>query len=155
MAGKRPKVEPIRNPTLFEMDKLGRPARVVNSLNIERPYSDPGLLLGTSSFTADGWQGSFYPPGMQTRNFLSYYTTQFKTVEIDSTGCGTPSASAVMNWYERTPALCPTRGRERRSKRSRGIPVSSLPPAVTQSTEARVRVNQVRFVFVDLLLDAT
>jgi hypothetical protein len=31
MAEKRPKVEPIRNPTLFEMDKLGRPARVVNS----------------------------------------------------------------------------------------------------------------------------
>jgi uncharacterized protein YecE (DUF72 family) len=48
-------------------------------------------------------KGSFYPPGMQTRNFLSYYATQFKTVEIDSTYYGTPGASTVMNWYERTP----------------------------------------------------
>jgi uncharacterized protein YecE (DUF72 family) len=85
---------------------MGRPEctpELVTSLNVERPYSDPGLLLGTSSFTAAGWQGSFYPAGMQTRNFLSYYATQFKTVEIDSTYYGTPSASTVMNWHERTP----------------------------------------------------
>ena len=103
MTPKRPRVEPIRNPTLFEMDKLDVAVRLANSLNIERPYSGPGLLVGTSSFTASGWQGSFYPPGMQTRNFLSYYATQFKTVEIDSTYYGPPSASTVMNWYERTP----------------------------------------------------
>jgi hypothetical protein len=34
---------------------------------------------------------------MQTRNFLSYYATKFRTVEIDSTYYGTPSASTVMN----------------------------------------------------------
>jgi hypothetical protein len=51
---KRPKVEPIRNPTLFEMDKLDVAGRLANSLNVERPYSDPGLLLGTSAFTANG-----------------------------------------------------------------------------------------------------
>jgi uncharacterized protein YecE (DUF72 family) len=100
---KRPKVEPIRNATLFEMNKPEHAPQLVTSRNIERPYSAPGLLLGTSSFTADGWQDSFYPPGMQTRNFLSYYATQFKTVEIDSTYYGTPSASTVTNWYERTP----------------------------------------------------
>jgi hypothetical protein len=76
---KRPKVEPIRNPTLFEMGKLEQPTKLVNSLGVERPYSDPGLLLGTSSFTADGWRGSFYPPGMQTRNYLAYYATQSPT----------------------------------------------------------------------------
>jgi uncharacterized protein YecE (DUF72 family) len=103
MVGKRPKVEPLRNPTLFEMGKLEQPAKLVNSLIVERPYSEPGLLLGTSSFTAAGWQGSFYPPGMQTRNFLSYYATQFKTVEIDSTYYGTPSVSTVTNWYKCTP----------------------------------------------------
>jgi uncharacterized protein YecE (DUF72 family) len=62
------------------------------------------VLLGTSSFTADGWQGSFYPPSMQTRNFLSYEATQFKTVEIDSTYYGTPSAATVTKWYECTPS---------------------------------------------------
>jgi uncharacterized protein YecE (DUF72 family) len=103
MAGKRPKVEPIRNPTLFEMDKLEQAGNLANSLNVERPYYEPGLLLGTSAFTANGWAGAFYPPGMKPHGFLSYYATQFKTVEIDSTYYGTPSASTVTNWYERTP----------------------------------------------------
>jgi uncharacterized protein YecE (DUF72 family) len=99
---KRKKVEPLRNPTLFQMDKLDEP--VASELNVQRPYSLPGILLGTSAFTASGWQGSFYPRGMQPRDFLSYYATQFATVEIDSTYYGTPSASTVTAWREKTPA---------------------------------------------------
>ncbi len=85
------------------MDKLEQAGRLANSLNVERPYSEPGLLLGTSAFTANGWAGVFYPPGMKPRDFLSYYARQFKTVEIDSTYYRTPSASTVTNSYERTP----------------------------------------------------
>ena len=76
MNPKRPKVEPIRQPTLFQMEKLDQ-AVEPGELKIERPYSLPGILLGTSAFTADGWHGSFYPPGMKSRDFLSYYATQF------------------------------------------------------------------------------
>ncbi len=100
---RRPKAGPILHPTLFEMNKLEQPSQPVNKVKVGRPYFAPALLLGTSSFTAAGWQDSFYPPGTQPRNFLSYYATQFNTVEIDSTYYGTPSASAVTNWYERTP----------------------------------------------------
>ncbi len=103
MPRKRPKVEPILNPTLFEMDKLEQARNLANSLYVERPYSEPGLLLGTSAFTANGWPGAFYPPGMKPRDFLSYYARQFQTVEIDSTYYATPSASTVTNWYEKTP----------------------------------------------------
>lgn len=102
MTGKRSKVEPIRNPTLFEMDKLEVAGRLANSLGVERPYCEPGLLLGTSAFTANGWPGAFYPPGTKPPDFLSYYATQFKTVEIDSTYYGTPSAATVTGWYEKT-----------------------------------------------------
>jgi uncharacterized protein YecE (DUF72 family) len=98
----RPKVEPIRQPTLFQMEKLERAAEL-GELKIERPYSLPGILLGTSAFTANGWQGSFYPPGMKSNQFLSYYATQFATVELDSTYYSTPSASTVTSWYEKTP----------------------------------------------------
>jgi hypothetical protein len=63
----RPKVEPIRNPTLFEMGKLGKAAELTSQPKIERPYSLPGILLGTSAFTAAGWEGSFYPRGTQPR----------------------------------------------------------------------------------------
>jgi uncharacterized protein YecE (DUF72 family) len=99
----RPKVEPIRSPTLFEMEKLDKAADLTSQLKVERPYSLPGILLGTSAFTANGWQGSFYPPGMKSRDFLSYYATQFATVEVDSTFYGCPSTRTVNNWGARTP----------------------------------------------------
>jgi uncharacterized protein YecE (DUF72 family) len=100
---KRPEAGPIRNPTLFPMDKLEEAERLASSPVVERPYSLPGILLGTSSFTAAGWEGSFYPRGMQSRDFLSYYASQFATVEVDSTFYGCPSASTVNNWSARTP----------------------------------------------------
>jgi len=100
---KRPKVEPIRNPTLFEMHKPDVAERPANSLHFERPYYEPGLLLGTSAFTAAGWEGSFYPAGMKSRDFLSYYSSRFATLELDSTFYGTPGASTVTSWYEKTP----------------------------------------------------
>jgi len=100
---KRPKIESIGSPTLFEMGKPEKTAKSTSSPNIERPYSEAGLYLGTSAFTAAGWQGSFYPPGMQSREYLTHYATQFRTVEVDSTFYGTPSPSTVMAWNERTP----------------------------------------------------
>jgi uncharacterized protein YecE (DUF72 family) len=101
---KHPKIDLIRNPTLFEMDKIEQPGPVANSPLVGHRYSEPGLLLGTSAFSAAGWQGSFYPPGTNPRDFLTYYGTRFKTVEIDSTYYGTPSESTVKGWYKKTPS---------------------------------------------------
>jgi uncharacterized protein YecE (DUF72 family) len=85
------------------MEKLEEAATLPNTLAGDRPYSLPEILLGTSAFTAAGWEGSFYPPGMQSRDILSYYATQFATVEVDSTFYGCPSARTVNNWAARTP----------------------------------------------------
>jgi len=85
------------------MGKLVEAETLPNSFKIERPYPEPGLFLGTSAFTAAGWPGSFYPVGMKPANYLTHYATQFQTVEIDSTYYGTPSASTVRSWYEKTP----------------------------------------------------
>jgi uncharacterized protein YecE (DUF72 family) len=64
----------------------------------------PGpIRLGTSAFTADGWQGTFYPAGLKPVDFLGYYATQFSTVEVDSTFYRIPSAAAVKRWYSVTP----------------------------------------------------
>jgi uncharacterized protein YecE (DUF72 family) len=59
--------------------------------------------IGTSSFTAAGWPGTFYPAGMQPRDFLTYYATKFSTVEIDSTFYRAPSRSTVAGWAAKTP----------------------------------------------------
>jgi len=97
---RRPNRNAAFNPTLFD---LGKPERAHALANIERPYSENGLFLGTSAFTANGWSGSFYPVAMKPREYLSFYATRFRTVEIDSTYYGTPSAATVDGWYRKTP----------------------------------------------------
>ena len=87
----------VRQPTLFELSEQSEP------LNTDRPFALPNIFLGTSSFTASGWEGSFYPLGMRSRDLLRHYSTQFQTVEIDSTFYGTPATSTVSSWNEKTP----------------------------------------------------
>ena len=62
------------------------------------------IRLGTSSWTGEGWLGSFYPAGSKPQDFLPLYAERFDTVEIDSTFYRIPAASAVRQWRERTPA---------------------------------------------------
>jgi uncharacterized protein YecE (DUF72 family) len=61
------------------------------------------IRLGTSSFTADGWNGSFYPRGMKSADYLGYYSKRFDTVEVDSTFYRCPTVEAVRNWALKTP----------------------------------------------------
>ena len=63
-----------------------------------------GILAGTSAFTAAGWEGTFYPVGMKAAEYLRFYATRFRTVEVDSTFYGTPKPERVRAWYDRTPA---------------------------------------------------
>jgi uncharacterized protein YecE (DUF72 family) len=62
----------------------------------------PEIRIGTIAFTAEGWIGSFYPPGTLARDFLSYYATQFDTVELDNTFYRTPAISTVEGWDLKT-----------------------------------------------------
>jgi uncharacterized protein YecE (DUF72 family) len=59
--------------------------------------------IGTSAFTAAGWETSFYPAGMKPRDYLTYYATKFDTVEIDSTFYRSPAKAVVQGWAEKTP----------------------------------------------------
>jgi uncharacterized protein YecE (DUF72 family) len=63
----------------------------------------PSLYIGTSAFTAAGWEGSFYPDGTKPADFLRYYAQHFNSVEIDSTFYRIPSASTVRSWANKTP----------------------------------------------------
>jgi uncharacterized protein YecE (DUF72 family) len=64
---------------------------------------DAPIYLGTSAFTAAGWDTAFYPAGMKAADYLSYYATKFQAVEIDSTFYGTPAAATVARWRNKTP----------------------------------------------------
>lgn len=63
----------------------------------------PDMHIGTSAFTAAGWEGSFYPKGVKPADYLSYYATKFDTVELNNTFYRTPTLSTVKGWEAKTP----------------------------------------------------
>jgi uncharacterized protein YecE (DUF72 family) len=95
------KITPLPDGTPYLFD-IAKP--VASERKIDRPFAAQGVFLGTSSFTASGWQSTFYPPGTKSADYLKYYATQFQTVEIDSTFYGIPSVETVKCWHEKTPA---------------------------------------------------
>lgn len=62
------------------------------------------IHVGTSAFTAAGWERAFYPAGMKPADYLTYYATKFDTVEVDSTFYRSPSVATVNGWERKTPA---------------------------------------------------
>ncbi len=100
----RPEVG-LRIQTHTHQDADGQPfvALVNGAYYFERGATMSSIHLGTSAFTAAGWEGSFYPEGMKPADFLSYYATKFDTVEVDSTFYRTPSAATVNGWERKTP----------------------------------------------------
>src|SRR5216684_500947 len=79
------------------------PSGVQHGFAVLSSVNHSPILLGTSSFTATGWQGSFYPKGLRPADYLSYYAQHFDTVEIDSTFYATPNVSVVRSWNAKTP----------------------------------------------------
>ena len=59
------------------------------------------LLLGTSGWSYNEWNGVFYPNS--SVNKLSYYSKLYSTVEIDSTFYAFPSKEMVLGWARYTP----------------------------------------------------
>jgi hypothetical protein len=61
------------------------------------------IWIGTSGRTYDGWRGPFYPKETPKRLWLTYYSTQFHTTEINGSFYRTPAIDAVRNWRDSTP----------------------------------------------------
>ena len=60
------------------------------------------LLMGTSSFSEPDWVGPFYPKGTKQSDFIKYYASVYRTVEIDATYYAIPSQAAINNWITKT-----------------------------------------------------
>jgi len=61
------------------------------------------IHIGTSAFTAAGWESAFYPAGMKPADYLTYYATKFDTVEVDATFYRAPSVATVNGWARKVP----------------------------------------------------
>jgi uncharacterized protein YecE (DUF72 family) len=63
----------------------------------------PNLHLGTIGWSYNFWKGNFYPAKTASKDFLSYYSKQFNTVEVDATFYRNPTEETVKNWRAVTP----------------------------------------------------
>jgi uncharacterized protein YecE (DUF72 family) len=61
------------------------------------------LRIGTSGFHYKHWRGIFYPDGLATSRWFSYYAQRFDTVEINNTFYPLPSAAAFDGWKKQAP----------------------------------------------------
>ena len=60
------------------------------------------VLIGCSSFSVGYWKGIFYPEDLPSRDYLAFYSTKFKTVEINSTFYHKPTAKTLERWRDST-----------------------------------------------------
>ncbi|GIV17227.1 MAG: hypothetical protein KatS3mg022_2662 [Armatimonadota bacterium] len=61
------------------------------------------VLIGTSGWSYDHWQGIFYPPELEREGWLAFYARAFPTVEINSSFYRLPFENMVLGWHRRTP----------------------------------------------------
>jgi len=69
----------------------------MNELNGRR------ILIGTSGYSYNDWLGNFYPQFCSSKDFLRFYASVFKTVEIDATFYRIPTPEMVKKWKQCTP----------------------------------------------------
>ncbi len=61
------------------------------------------LYIGCSGFYYDDWKGSFYPVDIPKKEWLSFYSDQFKSVEINRSFYKIPAKKDLINWAQSTP----------------------------------------------------
>jgi len=61
------------------------------------------VYVGTIGWSYNFWKGSFYPAKLPSPKFLSFYASQFNTVEVDNTFYRIPNPQALLKWRQQTP----------------------------------------------------
>lgn len=62
------------------------------------------ILIGTSGYSFDDWEGPFYPRGTPKGKRLDFYVTHFPCVEINSTYYRIPNPAVMARIEQKTPA---------------------------------------------------
>ena len=61
------------------------------------------IHVGTSGWSYRHWEGVLYPPGLEPRERLGFYTRAFGTVEVNSTFYRWPRAATFARWDRVSP----------------------------------------------------
>ncbi len=60
------------------------------------------ILVGTSGFSYDEWKSNFYPAHMPNSDFLSFYSQEFKVVELNFSYYRMPELSQCRRMLEKS-----------------------------------------------------
>jgi len=60
------------------------------------------IYIGCSGFYNNDWKGSLYPEDAKSKDFLTLYSQQFNSVEINSTFYRKPLAKTLIKWFDET-----------------------------------------------------
>jgi len=60
--------------------------------------------IGCSGFHYKDWKGKFYPESIAQGKWLSYYSDNFNSVEINNTFYKIPEHSTLKSWIDQTPS---------------------------------------------------
>jgi uncharacterized protein YecE (DUF72 family) len=61
------------------------------------------IHIGTMGWSYNFWVGNFYAEGTKSSEFLTEYSRQFDTVEIDNTFYRIPNVTSLEKWNRQTP----------------------------------------------------
>ncbi len=62
----------------------------------------PEAYVGTSGWSYASWRPKFYPEGTKAKDFLAYYATKLRTIEINYTFNHLPTEKNVAEWTAAT-----------------------------------------------------
>jgi uncharacterized protein YecE (DUF72 family) len=68
------------------------------------------VYIGTSGWSYNDWKGVFYPKGLKSSEWLTFYAKTFQATEINSSFYRLPTVETVANWVKKVPAsfrFCP------------------------------------------------
>lgn len=68
-----------------------------------RRKNEPHIFIGTSGWSYQHWKENFYPEGLKPIDWLHYYSSEFSTVEINTTFYHSPLQTTIDNWYAKVP----------------------------------------------------
>ena len=71
--------------------------------NGETSYKSARYLVGTSGWHYEHWRGRFYPTKITKKDWLSYYTNHFNTVELNNSFYRLPTDKSFAGWYHSSP----------------------------------------------------
>ncbi len=76
----------------------GKPELIITSM------THHNILIGTSGWSYDHWQGPFYPENLPHEAWLKYYAGHFLSVEINNSFYRLPDKKTLQHWHDSVPA---------------------------------------------------